>query len=304
MKKLIILLAAAIIIIAVYLLFFNPDSTVNPKETDFAIKNPNSVDSFMIIKDYDTIILSRNGKQWFVNHRTAANDKHIKKALLTLQMLEVKTPVPNNALNFVNKKLQKALRIVIFTSNAKKTILLGEATQNKEGNFAKIDTFSPYIIYIPSHNFDLRLNFKPDFTYWETNSIFKFNPEQITYIDLKYPHNPQQSFTLKKVKNDFLLYENGKSYKNLNKENLSFYLTHFQDVRYKKILKDTSLFDAHNLFFEIEVRDNKGYDVKLKGYKIPNNNDEFIGQVNGKKVLCKYYDFDLILKNADYFIQK
>ncbi len=311
--KSIVLIAVAIVLtaIAVKIAFFGKNTTLDTKAAGFAVKDTADIVAIRIQTGSDTLLLERSGAVWKANKHFLVNKKAIFKALETLRLIDIKAPLPDNAVEPVSKKLDKAKKITIFFTNGKtKTIFLGKQTSDKSGNFAKIENYKPFIIFVPSYEIDLNRIFTTNPEYWREKNIFHFNPADIVFAEVKYFDNPENSFKIvKSDTGDYFIETGNKKITNPDKDNLFFYLSHFHNVNYVKNLEKNSV-QPEQPIFTISIRDRQGFETEITAFEIINsegkpNKDFFIGLLNGKDyVLCKFYDFDLLLKTPDYFIKQ
>lgn len=291
------------------------ESTLNKSDTDFSIEDTASITKIVIKNSEDTLYLEKNNNEWNVDGQYVANISEVKRTLNTLNLITLKSPLPENAVNSVAEKIKNQTNIEIyFGDKIVKSFYLGDYSSNS-GNFIMLkDAELPYIAYIPTYNFDLNLNFRTDLKYWMDKVIFHYKPSDISEIILNN-YSLNESFYLKNDNDKYILKENQNSEKllNINQDNIVYYLNHFENIKFINSFEnyDQSVVDSLiNItpIFEIQITDKNNMITDLKAYSLINNDqidkNSFIGLVNNEEIiLAKFYDFDLLMKNYTYFIK-
>ncbi len=282
------------------------NSTINKKISDFAVQDTSKVDKIIISDQNDTLILERDSTNWRVNSLYKTNSQSIKLLLQTISLVQMKTPLPENAIEKITEKLRKSTKISIFSQKKQiKCYYLGEYIE-KSGNYAMLCQSKPVIIYIPSYDFDLHKTFNIEEKYWQSKILFNLQPSDIQEIAVTN-YKKKTYFCLSRDSSDnFLLYKDeSKTHATKpNNEAVNFYLSHFQNVPFQKFLNDISADSLYKLnkIFTISVRTKSGNSIKIESFAISNNDVKFWGLINKKSpISCKYYDFDLLIKDYEYF---
>jgi hypothetical protein len=281
------------------------NSTINEEISDFSIADTNKIDKIIIKNTQDTIILNKNNQQWRLNNSFKASNKKIKLLLQTISLLQMNTILPENSIEKISDKLKKSTEIKIFQQNKViKKYYIGDYIVGL-GNYAMLENQKPVVVHIPSYDFDLRKNFTLDKKYWQSKILFNLKPEEINSIYLKNYTKNTEFYIFRDKSDKFLLSEDTtiKNYTEPNAENINFYLSHFSNVPFVDFVEiEPDSIEKLPQIFEIFVKINSGNKINFKGYRIENDKDKFIGILDNTSVItCKYYDFDLLIKEYKYF---
>ena len=243
-----------------------------------------------------------------------ANEDAIKRALSTLLLLELKSPLPENAIAIISEKITNQTYVEVYSNNEIiKSFYLGDYNSNS-GNYIMLkNAEKPYIAYIPTFDFDLRENFSSQAKQWMSKVVFHYKKDEIKELQLtNYKYNEQfflkienDKFILKKDKNSGII-------QNVDIGNVEFYLSHYENIQFLDFFDNysqsvTDSFLQQTPIFEISIVNSNNQTVNFKAFELINNNQKdnnvFVGIIDEKDlVLAKYYDFDLLMKNYSYFL--
>jgi hypothetical protein len=305
-----------VFLLNVFFLFSCNNSTINQQETNFAFEDTSKITKVLIIKQNDTVKLQKIGFKWLVDSKYLVNSGAINRMLNTLRLIQINTPLPANSIKEVNKMLMKQEKIKVYSKDKiVRTFYLGKYLANS-GNYAKLlNAKNPYVIFIPSYSFDLRENFSLDIRKWQTTKLFHFKPEQInsiSYIDFR---NGDKLF-MKKIDTNYIVSCDSLFRQKIktDKETINYYLRHFSNISFVSFIENMSKNDMDSVrkqkpIFKLTLRLTNKKNVSIIAYDFvvdgKENTDEFIGIVDNKTfVLARYYDFDLLRKNCNFFVSK
>jgi hypothetical protein len=102
-----------------YFLYTNAPSTIEKKESDFAIKDLKTVTKVLLTNEKgNRTELKKNDKEvWMVNGGYEAGDEPLSLLFSAIQKMTVRGPVPLNGIdNVLRELLKKHSRVEIFTS--------------------------------------------------------------------------------------------------------------------------------------------------------------------------------------------
>jgi len=301
----IILLAAA-----AYVLVIKKSGTIDDLEINFAVKDSSIISKIIVYENKDTLILEKKDNYWKVNNIFSAKSEAITSLLRTMMLINLKSPVPTNAQNYVKQLLLNSKKVEIFDSQKIiKTFYIGSLISDKSGNYMMLENSkNAYIVQIPALQTDISDKFSTDSKHWKTKNIFKYNVNEISSIALKYFKNSKNSFELI-IENPIKILDcEQKQISNANQENIKRYLTYFSNVEFEnyetQISKDSLILQTPN--FELIVKNKTNQSTKIMAYNLTENNktntNYFLAIIDNKEVVkIKYFNFDLILKNIDFF---
>ncbi|MBN2893814.1 MAG: DUF4340 domain-containing protein [Bacteroidales bacterium] len=290
------------------------ESTLKKTETNFAIKDTSLITKIIITSNNEQLTLEKKNYSWLINGKFIANKTEIDRTLITLNLIELKSPLPENAIETVLKKIKTQTHVEIYDKEKViKSFYLGDFSNNS-GNIILLDeSETPYICYIPTFNFDLRLNFNLDEKSWMSKVIFHYSSDEIKQIKLTN-NDLNEGFCLNIENNNYTVSQtcNSDEFNNVDKDAVSHYLSYFENVtfvnyfeNYEQSTIDSLLKETYS--FEIQIIDTNNEQIELKAYPMIFENmkdkNNFVGLLNKKElILAKYYDFDLIMKNYTYFL--
>lgn len=298
-------------IIAAYFLFFRKSGTINKTETEFSIKDTSSINKIVITENDESVILEKIENIWKINNSTNARNENIKTMLNTLFLMELKSPIPDNAQDFITETLLNSKRVDVYTNNEIiKSYYIGTQTSEKNANYMMLENSeNAYIVQIPSLNADISESFPSDSKVWKGNIIFSYNFDEISEIQLIYNEKPENSFRIIKSENDFKVFDyNENLIENINSENITKYFSYFSEIKFENYIENTNIEELkkNKPFIIVKITDSEnnvnlfqGFYIFEKGTK---NINKFSGILNENEIVdVKFYDFDLILKTLDYF---
>lgn len=303
-------------IIFFYLVFFScKNSTISKAQTDFAVSDTSIVTKIIILNGSDSIILSKNISKWYVNNVFSANINKINNLLSTLFLLQIKSPIPEDAFASVKTKLFNNTRVIVYSNkNIINDFYIADFVNNT-GNYAMTSKKQiPFLIYLPSYNFDILKIFSTDIKTWQSKILFEFESSKINSIFLRN-YQYDETFYILKKDNEFEVYQSkiDQNKKDKNSDNIERYLSYYKNVEFVDFYENQSKNILDSLkneipIFELEIQNSEKQNINFKAYKIENNNKidntKFLGMINNNTlVIAKYYDFDLLLKNYTYFVK-
>ncbi len=316
-KFIIIILIVLLSGISIYFLFISRNnSSINQSEINFKINDTASVFKVVIEKEGQTIILEKKSNFWQLNSLYSVNNKAINNLLISLTLLELKSPIPANAKKVLFDKLSNSKKISLFDdkNNIIKYFYIGEQTTNKSGNYMLLEgSENPYIIFIPSVSSDLNNYFNINEIFWRDKTIFRYKSNEIKQVAVNYPQNKEKSFVIEQKENEsFVLKKDlkSKSFIYLKDEKSYNYLLHFRNIEFEKFYSaDDNFKDSLKTVqaeFIFSITDKNGNTNIIKAYQKADNKiidtDNFIAIFNDTEIIvAKYYDFDLLLKSYKYF---
>jgi len=312
-KNISIILIITLLSVALYFFIIKKNSTINKSEIDFAIEDTSSINKIIIYENNDTLILERKENYWKINNVFSAKNEEVTSLLTTLKLIDLKSPVPTNAQDYVKKLLLSSKKVEIYDNQKLiKSFYLGNLISDKSGNYMMLtNSENAYIMQIPALKTDIADKFSTNLKHWKDKNIFKYNLQEINYISLKYTYEPENSFVLV-IDNQIKLLDFEKNeIENKNNENISRYLTYFNGVQFESFEPEYKIdsLKSEKSIFELEIKNKTNQSTKIIAYNIfentIKNTDYFVAIINNEEVVkIKYFNFDLILKNIIFFGKK
>lgn len=306
------------------LFFFLYPKKSNLTSELFTVKDTSKLTKIIISQDTLKVILSKNKTQgtWTVNNKYPANKKSIKKLFQTLSFSKISKPVSSSKTDSVLQSLQNnAKKIEIYNSDNEMIKELKIANYNKYlgGTYMLNSEFNtPFIVNIPGVENDLSYRYNINSSYWMERVIFSYRPNDIKKITLKYPGNLSKSFNLSVFEDSAQIYnlQNKKLLSEIDLHKVGSYLSYFMNVNFSdetfntKIL--TKQLKSQKPLAVLIVTDNNNLSRFVKLYKKSNRNEKngydlnylYALINNNDVVIVKYVDFDLILKDINYFANR
>ncbi len=320
-KKLIFFI---IILITASVLFYLKNYKNDKIFKQFAVKNTEKITKIIIKDSLNNVITLEKSDIWLLNQKFEVRRQSIDLLLQTIENLQIQAPVPKNLISDVSKKLYKNKKTISLFAGKKmiKKWYCGQYSQTFNGTFmSSSDDVKPYIVNLPGIENNLNNIFSTNELQWRTKSIYKYTANQISEISVKYTNKPQESFNLKLIKNNAELTEiyNNKSYKNVNSNAVSQYISYFENIEFDLIFTNISKKSRDSILIqkpihEITVTLKSGIKNTIKTYNRMLNDQKSKKQdlnylnasINDDKdiVIIKYYNLDLLFKNLDYFLKK
>ncbi len=346
-KRLIITLIIVIALLAsVILITGNSNSTLSNREDQFAVKDTsNIVQLFLADKLNHQILLNKNKDGiWMVNDSIPAVQEKVQGFLETIMSIDVRQPVSNAMHNSVTKRLsvrhtkieiyQKIYRINLFNKikffpyvKNTKTYFVGGETPDKLGTYMLIEgAKKPYVVWLPGFRGFVSTRYSPYLADWRGHQVFESKIDEIASIELVDNQNPDQSFRLENINNQyFKIFDihNNKYLPAFDTAKAIEYLTAFRNIRFETLLHeymkkediDSVLKTTPIYVFKLKRFDNKPVNIvkaypisgegqyNEKGEPLKYHPDKIYGSINQGNdfVLLQYYVFDKLLKPIGYF---
>jgi len=289
-------------------------STINKSETEYAISDTSQIDS-IVIKNNDTLVLLKQNGTWIVNGAYNADEVAITRLFNTIRLIQMNSPLPENAIDIVSKNIKEEVLVEIYIKNKlQKSYYVGKYIAGSGNYYMLFDAKKPYIAHIPSYDFDLRTNFSTDVKKWQSTTLFSLSSNQINELYVKNNEN-ESEFLLKNNGNEFVLYKNKLLYEfnSVSQDKILYYLSRYENVEIDKFFYDvdTQAIDSLNSLeplFEISIIKTNFTTINFKAYYLIFNgkqdNDKFLGLIDNKELtLAKFYNFDLLIKDYNYFLE-
>jgi hypothetical protein len=318
-NKILVIILLVLVAAAVYLFVTNKTETVSEIEgakSDFAIEDTSSIDKIFIADSKGkTVTLSKTKGVWMVDNKYVARPDNVRLLMKTFNRIEVKSPVPNAALeNTIKNIATGGTKVEIYQGENKpaKIYYVGGPTLNHQGTYMVLETEGikssvPFIMHIPGFYGYLTTRFFTESEQWRDAVVFKYATDDIQSIKIKYFETPKQSFIIENNNEGFEVkdYESNNIVKDVDAAILQQYVSMYEGIYYEMIdvestqeKKDSII--ASQPIFNIEVNGAIGGKNKIVAYHMPNYR-QTIDSKSGEPYL---YDVDRMyaLLNDELFV--
>lgn len=258
-NRLALILTLVLLALTTALVLTNRTSTLDKKESTFAIVDTAAV-TRIFIADMDTnqVLLERQGSKWLLNGQHPAQSRKIDLLLNTMMRIRVKAPVSQAGHNtvisrmsgisvkveiFQTKPAFTVFGLNMFTRERKtKTYYVGDATKDNMGTFMLMEgAKTAYIVYIPGFRGFVSSRYTAFADDWRDHIVFRHSLADIRSIRMEFNREQDQSFLIETSdKNNYSLtrlsdMQPAGSYDTLRVLN---YLTSFSDLRFEALLNN------------------------------------------------------------------
>jgi hypothetical protein len=337
MKKNLIYLVVFIALLAVagYLLLQQEGKSTlqRTQKYDFTIADTAAVDRIEISdKKPSSVNLVRTKQGWMVDGEYPVRQDAMETLLMTLNRMEMRNFLPEKLKETAIRRMAVHGKKVQVYKNGTlfRTFYVGTESQDEMATYMMIEgSDAPYAVHIPGFNGYLSSRFFTDNSLWRSRRIFGLRDNRIRKVELLYPEDPAQSFSVNRFSADSLYVQRvatGEVLKNLNYVNVRLYLGVFDKLSYEGAILETdpiwarrdSLL-ASTPVFELSVTDIEGNRKTLSGYHIvappetydtnPETNmydpDRLHGFIDNKQmVLLQFFGLQSALIRPSFFTQK
>lgn len=258
-NRLALILTLVLLALTTVLVLTNRTSTLDKKESTFAIDDTASV-TRIFIADMDTseVFLERRGKQWILNGMHAAQSRKIDLLLNTMMKLRVRAPVSQAGHNTVISRMSGiSVKVEVYQTKPAftvfgidfltrerktKTYYVGDATKDNMGTFMLMEgAKTAYIVYLPGFRGFVSSRYTAFADDWRDHIVFRHSLADIRSIKMEFNREQEQSFLIETSdKNNYSLTKLSDmqpvgSYDTLRMLN---YLTSFSDLRFEALLNN------------------------------------------------------------------
>ena len=311
-----LIISILLICIAGYFFFTRGKSTLRGDYDRINLENPQQLDSIVIVRDRDTIILTRLGNVWSVNHRYVARVNSVSVLVRSFMDLKIKSPAKGKMKELaVASVSRRHIRLWFYAGTRPlKEYLIG--TEPSYTSCIMTDTKDiPVYAEIPGVTAELSAVLPLSADFWRDKVIFACAPYQIKEIVMHFPENSERSFRIENCgKGNFRIRDaKGSIVTDPDPVPLEKYLLSFARVEFVRSLRDPALLAELGKQIpdcELKLTNVNGIATDLKLIPVKNDKgqtdpDNLYAVMNGNEVLlCKYVSLDPLLKELSWFMHK
>mgnify|MGYP007077385744 CR=1 FL=1 len=302
--------------------------------SDFAVDDTAKINK-LILTDTEGnkgVTLLRNGSIWTDSEGNCVQQHLVQTILMTIKRIQVKSPVPKNSLETINKNLTTHHRKVEIYQEDQlvKTWYVGQPTPDQYGTYMllkdpeKGKSPEPFVMYLPNMHGNLETRFITNPLEFECTEVFKYDPLNIKTVEVQLPDSAQYNFKITAInKNEFKLSNNGQNVPDFDTIRVRGYLVGFQKIHFEQHnylidKKSSDSLKATTPWYIIEVTDKQGESKKITCFKkkMTYERYDFDGELieydrdrlwvvipDGRLVVGQFYVFDKILKDLRFFLK-
>jgi hypothetical protein len=258
-NRLALILTFGLVFIAVLMFIFNRNnSTLNSKESDFAVDDTAIISKIFIANlDSSQILLERGPDGWRLNKKYLAQQAKVDQLLSTMKKIRVRGPVSKASHDNVIRRMsaigikvevyQTAPRITLFGKfnwfpheKRTKVYFVGDVTQDNMGTYMLLDgAKQAFIMAIPGFRGFVATRYSPIEDEWRDHSVFRKRLGEIKSIQVEFSEEPNMAYRLDCIeKNNYRITRLADNHILQQFDTLKVlnFLTSFSDVRFESLL--------------------------------------------------------------------
>lgn len=309
--------------VALILHKYRNGTTLNRRETDFAITDYERIDKVIISGDEEMSVLAKENGHWLINSRYEAREKAVELLLQTFGRLRVSSPAPLSVQDEIMEKLlQESVIIEIVMGRRSRTYYVYSEGDHSPTYMLRKGSSRPYSMEVLGYGGNVASLFVPDEGYWRTDILFNYRLNDIAEVLVHHRENEKGSFILRQSPDgEYSLYsypggelQEGISDSLAVRYLANFFYTPFERManRDERLLIDSLLNAGYDHLIRVTGHDGSVsealfHKIVLKGGG--NNNSvkfdlfRLHALINEKSdmIVIPYHYVDLLLRSASYF---
>lgn len=302
----------------VYFIYQYSPSTLEKKESDFAVKNIEAVTKVRLtdVKG-NTVTLTKKGNKWLVNDKYDVNDGALGLLFNAIQKIETNYRTQQNGeKNVLNDMARLRNKCEIYINNNDKPFkvyYVGGSTADGEGTYMIMEregqmAAHSYVTHVPGTKAFLTTRYYPDLENWRSIWVLRDNDQSIQSLKVTYNREVQKSFEVKKIAKDSFIVANseGKVQEQPKQKFIHQYLNFYSELPLEvyenknKAARDT----VTNVepFCTISVKRNDGSASTVTLFYIPVNDQTRVQYDDeGRKLVYDIEHYYITFNNKEDF---
>ncbi len=313
--------------------------TINEKEGNLAVKEAGEIGKIVLTDtDNKKVELTNTNGIWMVNGKYAAREDLVAQLIDVVTRITSLCPVPTAAHdNVVRDMLAHHVHAQIYNNDGKvlKSYWVGGPSLDNQSTYMLLElngkpASRPHMMYVPGLKGFVTYRYNTDEETWRTKIMFNYTAGEIKSLQVEYPGNEKNSFSITQVAEDsFELSPVNESFKindTYQQKYIRQYLSFFSSISFEAFdnsysAKDSTLKTTPYAVFTIIEKDNSVNKVKLfnmpinkrsksqfdeKGNERTVDVDRYYASVHDDKdfVIAQYYVLGKLLRNyKDFFFK-
>ena len=183
-----------------YFLLRETDNSFGSGEAGFTIKDTGSIGKIFLSDKEDRLTLQRTDTGWIVDGQYPVLQNPMRTLLQALHDQTAVAPVSKAAHDGVVKAMAVTnIKVEVYDVEGRKmrTFFVGNESSNYHGTYMLLEGASrPYIVEIKGFEGFLTPRYAPKLPEWRDRTVFNVPAESIRKLDVRYPMDSAQSFTI------------------------------------------------------------------------------------------------------------
>ncbi len=331
-KTILILLVVAILGYFVFTQLGGEKSSLSDEAlSDFAVKDTASIDRINLSDtEGHAMVFIKNDHVWTLEAGECVQQHMIATFLETFKYVSVKSPVPEGAVDNMNKQIMTHHKKIEIFQNGKisKTWYVGNPTQDHLGTYMllkdpeKGKSPEPFIMFLPNMNGNLLDRFSTNHLDYVCSEIFAYDPLKILTIDVVIPDSTELNYKIVALnENEFELYNNDLKVELFDTSRVRSYITAYRKVHFEHHNRTASPAHIDSLksstpYYKISVTDKQGdvnsivAHLKSPGFDRYDFNGELMKYDQDRLwvftrydelTVCQYHVFDKLMRDINFF---
>jgi hypothetical protein len=310
-------IAIPILVLVIYL--FMERSPFGAGNTSFAAEPKNEITRIEFAEDRNTLVLEKEGEEWFVNKNLETRKTSILFILKILTEIEIKSPVTPELFNkeIIENGIDPVRVKVFEKGQIIKSFLVFKTASNKYGNIMKLrESSKPFIVFVPGNETGIGSAFTLNELFWQPYTVFNLLPSDIYSVTLENMADTGSSFKIRNENGRFRFYGNSGELAGWDTSRLIRYVSYFTHVPFESWALDLSAGEKKNIegeepLYKITMVTSEGERKVVRLW------ERFVGEDGAKKVdtdrlwaktegideifVIRYIDIDPLIKKRSYF---
>lgn len=206
-------------------------------ERDFGVSNLAQLDKVVITQRNKKSVLLQRGdaSSWVLNGKYQARKNAVDNLLEVIERIQIKyIPEKSAVPNIMDEMKTIGVQVDLYDSTDKllKSYQVGGSTPDERGSYMLMNNSNqPFVTEIPSIEGSVRGRFIMSEADWRDRSLINNEPDQISFVNVKYHKQANESFSIKKStgKNQ-LMYDGDDKLLNVDDNKVKAYLSEFDDI--------------------------------------------------------------------------
>jgi hypothetical protein len=311
-------------IVAFYFLFRDNSSSIDPLTKDFSFGRVDNITEIHISDKSKSITLIKSGNDWFANDKYLVKEQLPELFLSTINSIKVKTAASKQIRNQLRDQLLNSKHIDIYKGHYKicSYYLLFDSAFTQGTYLMKRWAKLPMEAEIAGLQIPVISLYHTDLDYWKAKFVFPVSVKVIEWVSLENISLPSASFKLERTISNGIKLTALASQSAEDKVDLiaaNDYIASIPRVQYIKEVEgsdsiDINLTEKPLAEYTLRVKTVNQNPIVLnffpyfrKGMKGSIKSSElFIGQssLSSKLFIGRYTDFDPLIRNLNYFLNK
>ncbi len=285
-------------------------ATKSSRQSRFAVTDTAAVTEVRLTNATGSSLqFCRRSGEWYVDNKYQARFDMMQAMLKVLHDISMSRIVSKTDFERIARQMAES-GIEVEVCRAHRTLIAYTLLFGIDGNCYAMrrGAGQPFIIEVPGYNQLLPVLAISDIRKWRSRTLIAIEPDQLVQVVYIDGSDPKKSFILRQNAGKFKLstYPDEQPVDNINIEKTARYAAQFRSKKYQTEaeLQPAAVDSVLNTqpLFTLTVTSPDTPPITCTAFPITGNYDDFYICTDGNLLLiAKYYEFDPIIKNIDYF---